>query len=403
MKKAKNIFFCSEPNHDDNTLSVICTDPSCARNGLICASCMIESHMKHSSHCMKYKDFLYNYNEFIEKSIQKKGTKDENLNYLENIYKEIMNELTDSKKHLLGLIEELEKNILLQYKESVAIFESKECAEIINSLRDLEEGNIKDMPDLKAKVNALMKDCEKEGNTGKIHCSKYMSHLDRYSIGLYSFSGQRDNLKKFFSIINEKFSDYFRNMNEILTTKKYEIPLNMIESKLLDDQILESLSKWTSKRLKYDHIRLIYKGSKDGFKQQVISQKCNNQGPTFSLIKSNYNKVFGAFAEKPLNNICDFTKDEKAFIYSVTDKQKFEILENLNAFWGFNGDNGGKILYWFGACGNIGIREDGDLTEINEAIFLSYKSPNTSKPNSYLAGAEKYRVIELEIYKIINN
>lgn len=403
MKKAKNVFFCTEPNHDDNTMSVICTEQSCPKNGLICASCMIESHMKHSAQCMKYKDFLSNYNEFIEKSIQKKGTKDENLNYLETIFKDIMAELAETKKHTLSLIEELEKNILQQYKESVGVFENKECSEIVNNLRDLEEGNVKDQQDLRNKVTSLMKDCEKDTTTGKIYSSKYMSYLDRYSIVLYSFSGQRDNLKKFFSIVSEKFNDYFRNMNDILNTKKYELPLNMIESKLLDDQILESISKWTNHRLKYDHIRLIYKGSKDGFKQSVISQKCNNQGPTFSLIRSNYNRIFGAYAEKPLNNICDFTKDEKAFIYSISDKQKFEILENVNAFWGFNGDNGGKILYWFGACGNIGIREDCDIADINEAIFLSYKSPNTSKPNSYLAGAEKYRVLELEIYKIINN
>lgn len=403
MKKTKSVFFCSEPNHDDNTLSVICTEQSCSKNGIICSSCMIDSHMKHSAHCMKYKDFLANYNEFIEKSIQKKGTKDENLNYLETIYKEIMTDLAETKKHLLNQFEDLEKNVLSQYKESVCVFESKECSEVLNNLRDLEEGNIKDMQDLKAKVNHLLKDCEKDGVSGKINCSKYMSYLDRYSIVLYSFSGQKDHLKKFCSVISEKFSDFFRNMNDILNNKKYELPLNMIESKLLDDQILEYISKWTNRRLKYDHIRLIYKGSKDGFKQNIINQKCNNQGPTFSLIKSNYNRIFGGYAEKPLNNICDFTKDEKAFVYSINDKQKFEIVENLNAFWGFNGDNGGKILYWFGACGNIGIREDCDLSEINEAIFLSYKSPNTNKPNSYLAGAEKYRVLELEIYKIINN
>lgn len=402
MKKAKNIFFCTEPNHDDNTLSVICTEQSCPKNGLICASCMIESHMKHSAQCMKYKDFLANYNDFLEKATQKKGTKDENLNYLENIFKEVSLELSMTKKYMTGLFDELEKNILAQYKDYVSVFENKECSELVNNLRDLEEGNLKDLNELRAKVGTLLKDSEKD-SSGKIYNSKYMSFLDRYSIALYSFSGQKENLKKFFSIISEKFADYFRNMNDILNTKKYELPLSMIESKLLDDQALEYLSKWTNRRLKIENIRLIYKGSKDGFKQHIISQKCNNQGPTFSLIKSNYNRIFGAYADKPLNNICDFTKDEKAFVYSITDKQKFEILENLNAFWGFNGDNGGKILYWFGACGNIGIREDCDLADINEAIFLSYKSPNISKPNSYLAGAEKYRVLELEIYKILNN
>ena len=72
-KKPKKIFFCSEPTHDDNTLTVVCTDITCPKNGVICASCMLESHMNHSSYCMKLKDYLANYNEFFQKSTQKKG------------------------------------------------------------------------------------------------------------------------------------------------------------------------------------------------------------------------------------------------------------------------------------------------------------------------------------------
>jgi hypothetical protein len=56
------------------------------------------------------------------------------------------------------------------------------------------------------------------------------------------------------------------------------------------------------------------------------------------------------------------------------------------------------MIFFF--VSQIGIREDCDIYERNEAVFLSYKSPNSHRPNAYLAGSEKYRVLELEIYKI---
>lgn len=251
------------------------------------------------------------------------------------------------------LYDSLEKTIINQYKESISVFESNDIHELISNLRDLEEGNVNDFEEFKGKIKNLLKDGECD-LSGKISNQRYMGFLDEYSVSIYIFSNQKEIIKKFLNVMNEKVTDYFNSITEIFNNKKYELPLNMIESKLLDDNTLEILSKWTNKKLKYENIRLIYKGTKDGFKQDVIYKKCNNQGPTFSLIKSNHNKLFGAFADKPLNGNCDFTKDDKAFIYSISEKTKFEIVENINAFWGFNGDNGGKILYWFGACGNIG-------------------------------------------------
>ncbi len=43
------------------------------------------------------------------------------------------------------------------------------------------------------------------------------------------------------------------------------------------------------------NIELLYRGSRDGFSAASIHQKCNGAKPTMVLIKSDCDKVFGAY------------------------------------------------------------------------------------------------------------
>jgi hypothetical protein len=39
-------------------------------------------------------------------------------------------------------------------------------------------------------------------------------------------------------------------------------------------------------------VDLIYRGSRDSFKANIFHKKCDNKGPTLSIIKSEHGKVF---------------------------------------------------------------------------------------------------------------
>ena len=45
--------------------------------------------------------------------------------------------------------------------------------------------------------------------------------------------------------------------------------------------------------------KLLYKGSRDGFFSQVFHSKCDNQGATLTIIRSEHGKVFGGYASRP--------------------------------------------------------------------------------------------------------
>ena len=44
-------------------------------------------------------------------------------------------------------------------------------------------------------------------------------------------------------------------------------------------------------------LRLIYRGSEDGFTAAVFHSKCDKKGPTFLIIKSEFGKIFGGFTD----------------------------------------------------------------------------------------------------------
>jgi hypothetical protein len=49
-------------------------------------------------------------------------------------------------------------------------------------------------------------------------------------------------------------------------------------------------------------LRLIYRGSRDGFKAAVFHSKCDKKGPTLIIIKSEFGKIFGGFTDIEWNS-----------------------------------------------------------------------------------------------------
>ena len=46
-------------------------------------------------------------------------------------------------------------------------------------------------------------------------------------------------------------------------------------------------------------LKLIYRGSKDGFNADIFHQKCDDKGETLTIAKSSYNKIFGGYTDIP--------------------------------------------------------------------------------------------------------
>ena len=72
--------------------------------------------------------------------------------------------------------------------------------------------------------------------------------------------------------------------------------------------------------------KLLYKGSKDGFRATNFHVMCDGKGPTISVIKSDYDHIFGAFTTVPFRSCDDLEQesDDHAFLFSITHKTKHD-------------------------------------------------------------------------------
>ena len=163
--------------------------------------------------------------------------------------------------------------------------------------------------------------------------------------------------------------------------------------------------------------QLLYRGTRDGFHANDFHSKCDNQGATLTIIKSEHNQVFGAFTSQSWKSNKDnfnFVMDDSAFIFKiVTDHngnyqvQHFNINQNKKQY-AIEAHH--KYLVIFGGTteieGDICIYSDCNLNNASYSNFgLTYELPTgynygTDEAKSYLAGCYTFKVIEIEVFKI---
>ena len=69
---------------------------------------------------------------------------------------------------------------------------------------------------------------------------------------------------------------------------------------------------------------LIYQAKKDGFSGKIFHALCNDKGPTVTLIKNEYNYVFGGFTSLSWSSPeqSEWKRDKSAFVFSLTHETK---------------------------------------------------------------------------------
>ncbi len=72
--------------------------------------------------------------------------------------------------------------------------------------------------------------------------------------------------------------------------------------------------------------KLLYKATRDGFNSFSFHMKADQRGPTITIVRSaNNDKVFGGYTSVPWTSAeYKWVRDEKAFIFCLTDCRKYE-------------------------------------------------------------------------------
>ena len=183
---------------------------------------------------------------------------------------------------------------------------------------------------------------------------------------------------------NENF--YFFPENENLNLYQNS---NIIEK---EDQniIINFLEK------KPKEFNLLFDTKRDGDNNKTFHGKVNDISPTLIIIKSTNGFKFGGYTTKSWSNDNSYKNDKHAFIFSLTKKKKYNIIdENKLAIYGCSNDN--RYMFVFGKNHDICIYNNCTQNNKNHVGKSDY---NTNEEYELNNGTQYFIVSSLEVYEV---
>jgi hypothetical protein len=174
-----------------------------------------------------------------------------------------------------------------------------------------------------------------------------------------------------------------------------------LDSTILDKQNKQAINL-LCKLSSVKQWKLQYRATRDGFSAQNFHTKCDTAANTLTIIKSTNGNIFGGFTEKAWNSTSGYYDDQKAFLFSLVNKENkpFKVMCRI----------GGSAIYCnpsygptFGGGFDIHIASDSKSNTTSYSNFgHTYKHADyqygTDKAKSILAGSYNFKTLEVEVF-----
>jgi hypothetical protein len=157
----------------------------------------------------------------------------------------------------------------------------------------------------------LIKNLAKKFETFKV---KYPTLVDKEG----SYSKFTEEIEK---SISKAMDTIFTLNNEIEDVIVGDFP----SSKLLKGADWANIKKWLGSEFNKKKMKLLFRGTKDGMTGQAFHTACNNKGATITILKTNHGKICGGFMDQPWKSTNQYINTSKAFLFSITEKKKFDV------------------------------------------------------------------------------
>ena len=147
-------------------------------------------------------------------------------------------------------------------------------------------------------------------------------------------------------------------------------------------------------------MELLFRGTRDGMNSRNFHEKCDNKGPTITLLRNDKGNIMGGFS--PISWTCEggYHNEKNCFIFTLTNIYNIEPKK-------FNSKNNGHEVFHsieYGPClYDIWIRND--FANNTEAFFGEHYQDTYGKGNSMFTGNtdnsnRKIVLNEVEVYKL---
>lgn len=173
----------------------------------------------------------------------------------------------------------------------------------------------------------------------------------------------------------------------------------------LKPEDLELLKSWINPNHKKIFLNLLFKSSVHGDSVEKFHAKCDNKGPTITVVKTDKDFILGGFTSISWSSEWNdkYIYDPSAFLFSLTQKRKLEPLKKLKKDNIYLSKKYGPSFYW-----SLLLWREGNVKE-NLFGYFQYNSFNLG-PNEEEAGMNfigtpgqgfiSFNVTEMEVYAV---
>jgi hypothetical protein len=199
-----------------------------------------------------------------------------------------------------------------------------------------------------------------------------------------------------------------RNDDEIFEEEEEEEAPQPPEPRLRSE-IVHELPLPAFQRFSDKEFRLLWRGTRDGFKVTRFHELCDGHGNTITLIRDTKNNIFGGFTSVSWDRTSGWKGDERAdsFIFSLSRQGSGSNPNSIQIFQLKAGAKDRSIFCdvtrgpVFGGGYDLGIYDDSDANDHSmSAIGDSYECDEGVDGSVILCGSETFRVSEIEVFEI---
>ena len=208
-----------------------------------------------------------------------------------------------------------------------------------------------------------------------------------------------DGLTNYMSSLNERVTSLEKQVKELMSIKDEYEKLKQLEIKsknryFKDSRIVkledeDTIMTWFEK--KPTQFNKLLDSKIDGDSTNAFENKCAKKCPTMVFVKTTNGYRFGGFTTV-LWTHGSYGKDNKAFLFSLDRKEKYNITNENNANYLYN-----ENYFYFG---NVALILYNKCTS-NKSNYVADSSFNTVPQNYAINGGERYfTVSSYEVYQI---
>ena len=201
--------------------------------------------------------------------------------------------------------------------------------------------------------------------------------------------------------IRSLYNDLIGSWTDIQKVKTDDFSNILLESKR-GKEFSMKLLEWSG----YKKMELKYRGTRDGDSSKVFHEKCDNQGPTITLIKNEKGNIFGGFSSISWTSQGCWKQAPNSFLFTLTNiygtnPTKFQLKNNNDSHAIYDHSSYGPI---FGQSHDLWVTNDFFNNGIHSSFPYTYED-SIGKGKSIFTGdtnnnTTNFKVKEIEVFKL---